>query len=205
MGPTTIAEATPVSVRRFALTTFLLYIAPVLLISGGLVAPHWRFHVLMSVTIAASVLSYVNQDSLDVLGVKFPAMRHVLIWTVLPLAAGLALTAGFSLTGRISLVQHPGFFVFFVFVSAPAQEFLYRSFLFRQMDGFGGFGPSSKIVFSAALFSFMHLVYGSGLTLILTFLIGAVWAAVFHYTRNLAVVAVSHAAVGAVAIFLGVI
>jgi len=189
MGPAT----------RFVLTILSLYIAPVLLISTDAIPRSWRFAVLIAVAALAWVLSYLRQYGREALGFRFYAGSQRAVWALASSAILLLAASAMGLSQRLPSVPPFWFFVFFVLISAPAQEFLYRSFLFAQMKE-RNLRPVTQIVLSAGLFAFMHVVYRDGLTVAMTFLAGLVWATAYHRTGSFAVVAFSHAAVGAVAI-----
>jgi membrane protease YdiL (CAAX protease family) len=89
-------------------------------------------------------------------------------------------------------------------VSAPAQEFLYRGFLHAELTA-ARVPLSGVVIISAFLYSFMHIIYRDYLTVALTFVLGLVLSAAFAHTHSFYVVALSHAALGTVAIALGAI
>jgi len=194
MGPAT----------RFLLTILALYIAPVLLISTDTIPRTWRFGVLIAVTLLAWTLSYLRRYGREALGFRCYAGSQPAVWALASSAILLLPASAMGLSRRLPSVPPFWFFVFFVLISAPAQEFLYRSFLFAQMKE-RNLRPVTRIVVSAGLFAFMHVVYRDGLTVAMTFLAGLVWATAYHRTGSFAVVAFSHAAVGAVAMHLRMI
>jgi len=96
------------------------------------------------------------------------------------------------------------FYLFFVCVSSPIQEFLYRGFLFSIFSR-AKFNIWLKILLSASLYSFVHLIYRDVFTLVSTFIIGILWG--LHYVKfqNLYSIIFSHALLGTVAILVGLI
>ena len=97
------------------------------------------------------------------------------------------------------------FFTYYVFISSPSQEFLFRSNLFTLMRR-GEIGqPVLQILVSAVTFSFMHVFYKDLPTLIVTFIIGLLWGSIYYKYPNFWGVALSHAVVGAVAVKVGVV
>ena len=112
------------------------------------------------------------------------------------------LFAGFA--HRYAPTEHLSFFTFYVLISAPAQEFLYRSFLFAEVAA-AQLSPAVALVASSSLYSFMHVVGYDAVTVILTFVAGLIWGWIFLRTRNLAVVAVSHAILGVATLLVGAI
>ena len=95
------------------------------------------------------------------------------------------------------------FYIFYVFISCPAQEFLYRGI-------FGYFDMNSKynyiwLILSSLCYSFVHIIYRDILTCVLTFIIGIIWYMLYKKDKNLCGVTLSHMVLGVATIFLGII
>ena len=95
------------------------------------------------------------------------------------------------------------FYIFYILISCPAQEFLYRGI-------FGYFDMNSKynylwIVLSSLCYSFVHIIYRDILTCVLTFIIGIIWYMLYKKDKNLCGVTLSHMVLGVATIFLGII
>jgi len=181
-----------------------LYLFPVALLATGAIPFTWRFHTLIlaaSIAIAASSSrGYSNAR----LGMAFPRFSSLAAWSVVPTALLVCTIAFSNFPGRHLPPDRLLFYLFFVFISAPAQEFLYRSFLFAELGNLQV--PQIAItVISALLFALMHAIYRDVVTVALTFLVGLVWAVIYNATQSFYIVAISHAALGAAAIWLGVI
>jgi membrane protease YdiL (CAAX protease family) len=63
--------------------------------------------------------------------------------------------------------------------------------------------PWAYVLYSAAVFSLIHIAYGDSILLINTFLVGIVWAFAYLRMRNIWPVILSHAAIGTLAFSLG--
>ena len=96
------------------------------------------------------------------------------------------------------------FYIFYIFISCPIQEFLYR----------GVFGYFEKhliknkyfiTVLSSLLYSFVHIIYKDFLPCILTFIIGLIWYTLYRKNYNLAGVIISHIVLGILTISLGIV
>lgn len=95
------------------------------------------------------------------------------------------------------------FYIFYIFISCPVQEFLYRGV-------FGYFDMNSKynylwIMISSLCYSFVHIIYRDILTCILTFIIGIIWYIFYKKDKNLCGVTLSHIVLGIVTIVLGIV
>ena len=95
------------------------------------------------------------------------------------------------------------FYIFYILISCPLQEFLYR----------GVFGYFEKIIgnkylwliISSFCYSFVHIIYKDLLTCVLTFIIGIVWYLLYRKDYNLVGVSLSHIILGILTIYLGII
>ena len=95
------------------------------------------------------------------------------------------------------------FYIFYIFVSCPIQEFLYRGV-------FGYFDMNSKynylwIILSSLCYSFVHIIYKDVLTCVETFIKGIIWYMFYKKDKNLCGVTLSHMVLGVATIVLGII
>ncbi len=95
------------------------------------------------------------------------------------------------------------FYIFYIFISCPIQEFLYRGV-------FGFFEKKNKhkylwVVLSSLCYSFVHIIYKDVLTCILTFIIGVIWYLLYRKDYNLSGVCLSHIVLGILTISLGIV
>ena len=95
------------------------------------------------------------------------------------------------------------FYVFYVFISCPIQEFLYRGV-------FGYFDINYKssylwVIISSLCYSFVHIIYRDFFICLLTFIIGIIWYVFYKKDKNLCGVTLSHMVLGIVTIVLGII
>ena len=95
------------------------------------------------------------------------------------------------------------FYIFYIFISCPIQEFLYRGV-------FGYFDMNSKynylwIILSSLCYSFVHIIYKDILTCLLTFIIGIIWYMLYKKDKNLCGVTLSHMVLGVATIVLGIV
>ena len=95
------------------------------------------------------------------------------------------------------------FYIFYIFISCPIQEFLYRGV-------FGFFEKKNKhkylwVILSSLCYSFVHIIYKDVLTCILTFIIGVIWYLLYRKDYNLSGVCLSHIVLGILTISLGIV
>jgi membrane protease YdiL (CAAX protease family) len=193
--------------QRVILIVFLAYILPVLLVFLKVIPFYWRFYVLVLVTIVVVAFASLYQFSPVELGFT----RNNLGKSCKAIAVPTLVSAGsmfvYYLThgSRLDNSAYQWlFYLFFVGVSSPIQEFLYRGFLFAIFKR-AKFATWLQIVFSTLLYSFVHLIYRDIQTLVFTLIIGVIWG--YHYARfrNLYTIIISHSLLGAIAILVGLI
>ena len=96
------------------------------------------------------------------------------------------------------------FYLFYIFISCPIQEFLYR----------GIFGYFEKnliknkfiiIILSSFCYSFVHIIYKDLITCLLTFIFGFILYLLYKKDYNLFGVSITHIMLGILTIYLGII
>lgn len=183
-----------------------VYIGLPISILLGLISFSYKFHALtigaVVVYVIFRVLGFTNSD----LGITTKNTKES-ISCVLPLTVVLAIVGvviwicGYS---RITPNEHWSFFLFYIFISSPVQEFLYRGALNAALDKWK-LSYISQMIISTTLYSFVHIIYKDWITLLLTFIIGLIWFFCYKKTKNLFGVSISHAVLGFVTIVAGVI
>lgn len=184
----------------------LIYIGLPLSILFGLIDFAYKFYAL---TIGAIVVygafrlfGFTNMElGITVQNTK-KAIIHILPLTIVLAIIGIGIwISGYS---RITPNEQWSFFLFYVFISSPVQEFLYRGVLEAVLDKYK-LPYMARMVISTALYSFVHIIYRDWLTILLTFMIGLIWYFCYQKTKNLVGVSISHAVLGVVTIVAGII
>ena len=195
------------SILRFLPVLFLLFFLPALLIAAGIIPFLFRLPLLL-LSFCATVLYCVYRGyRLGDLGIRSDNLAQSLkVNGVLTLLFTLTL----GLLFYFELMPGPFypalivFIPFYLLLSSPMQEFLFRGFLFAEMRAAGVRSAWILIVVSAFSFSFIHIIYGDWLTLALTFAVGLLWAAIYYRIPNLIGISVFHGVVGMLAVMAGV-
>ena len=195
------------SLLRFLPVLFLLFFLPATLIATGIIPFVFRSPLLLFSFCVTVLYSVCRGFSLGDLGIRSDNLA-------LSLKVNGILTFLFStLLGLLfyfELIPGPFypaltvFFPFYLFLSSPLQEFLFRGFLFAEMRAAGVRSAWILVLFSAFSFSFIHIIYGDWLTLALTFGIGLIWAGIYYHIPNIVGVSVFHGVVGMLAVLAGV-
>ena len=148
-------------------------------------------------------LSGLNNSSLGIKPIKTKqSIRDVSVITLILIVIGIILSS-FKIS-RFQPSETLSFYLFYIFISSPIQEFLYRGALTSILQQIN-FRKFSIILISSILYSLAHLGYKDLITCILTFLIGLLWHQKYLKTKNLAGVTISHAILGIITIFIGII
>jgi uncharacterized protein len=193
--------------QKVILIVSFAYILPVLLIFLGLVPFSWRFAVLILAAIVVVVIARLYRFSPVELGFTRNNLETSLKAIALPtLGFALLMLIYYIIQGtRIdnSAYSSP-FYLFFIGVSSPLQEFLYRGFLFSIFSRVK-LAIWLQITLSTLLYSFVHLIYRDLSTLVLTVIIGLTWGWYYAKFQNLYSIIVSHSLLGAIAILVGLV
>lgn len=130
------------------------------------------------------------------------SIRDISAITLILIVIGIILSS-FKIS-RLQPSETLSFYLFYIFISSTIQEFLYRGALTSILQQIN-FRKSSTILTSSILYSLAHLGYKDFITCILTFLIGLLWHQKYLKTKNLTGVTISHAILGVITIFIGII
>ncbi|NJO64383.1 MAG: CPBP family intramembrane metalloprotease [Richelia sp. RM2_1_2] len=193
--------------QKVLLIIIFAYILPVLLVYLRLVPFTWRFSLLIFAAVAIFAIARLYRFSPVELGFTKKHLGTSLKAIAVPtLGCALLMFLYYFLQGsRIDNSAYSWtFYLFFVAISSPVQEFLYRGFLFKLFT-ITKMRKWLQIILSAFLYSFVHLIYRDLTTLLSTFAIGIFWG--YHYAkyRNLHSIVISHSLLGAIAILVGLI
>lgn len=96
------------------------------------------------------------------------------------------------------------FYFFYIFISCPIQEFLYRG-VFGYFENKIFSNKIIIIILSSVCYSFVHIIYKDVLTCVLTFIMGIVWYHFYKKDNNLIGVSISHSILGILTILLGIV
>jgi membrane protease YdiL (CAAX protease family) len=181
---------------------------PVTLIWAGVIPFRYRFAVMLG-TLAVMV-SYVwlRKFCWADLGFRRDTLKRSLMWnlgTSFVFLSLLCLLYNSGLIGKATIHFWPVFFVFYILILTPLQEFFFRSFLFAEMHDLRYKRQWSIIILSSLSFCFLHIIYQHPVMVLLAFLMGLIWSIIYYKYPNFWGVTLSHAMLGTVAFALGVI
>ncbi len=193
---------------RFVALLALVYYLPVTLIWFDILPFSIRYYLLVTMTLGVVLYERARGRSLEELGFRRDTLRGSLLCNlVLSIVLACALF-GLDAAGviRHKEVEHwQGFYVFYVLVSSPFQEFLFRSVLFCEGRRAGISSAFGLVALSAVTYCFLHIIWRDTITLGITLLMGFVWGAIYTKYPNFWGVALSHAVLGLLSILVGLI
>ena len=127
--------------------------------------------------------------------------------TVLPITIALIIAAGLFLLlekPRFSPAEGIVFYVCYILISCPAQELLFRGILSRMLQELR-LHRVLELGVAAALFGYVHIIYGDILTVVIMGIVGLFWYRAYQRSPNVIGVTISHVVLGVMTIALGII
>lgn len=190
----------------FVFLILSFYIGLPILILLNILPFYYKFHFLA----AGALLIYIFTKKLGISNTEIGITKNnwkKSILTALPITIILAL-AGITMSlfgfSRTKPDESICFFIFYILISSPTQEFLYRGIIPGIIDKIG-FGYFTQLTISSLLYSFVHIIYKDWVTLLITLVIGIIWFIDYKKSNNLLGVSISHAILGIITIIAGII
>ena len=187
-------------------TIVCVYLVPPILICIGVIPWNMKFVAL----VVGAVMMYIVMRILGNTHGDIGITRQRTIYslkTVLPITIALIIAAGLFLLlekPRFSPAEGIGFYVFYILISCPAQELLFRGILSRILQELR-LHRVLELGVAAALFGYVHIIYGDVLTVVIMSIVGLVWYRAYQRSSNLIGVTISHVVLGVMTIALGII
>lgn len=185
--------------------TLLLYILVPILILFNSYLYEIKFYLLTGIALLIFILFKLFKVSNKELGITKDNLIKSIKRNLILIVISILIIIGLKVfhVDKYNPTETILFYLFYVFVSCPIQEFLYRGV-------FGYFDTNDKyrilwIIISSLCYSFVHIIYKDILTCVLTFIIGIIWYILYRKDRNLCGVVLSHIVLGILTIFLGIV
>lgn len=187
--------------------TVFYYLLPIILLSLGYLPFSSRHVVIFFIGIILIAYAIDKNIKPADLGLRKDNLKLSLVLNLaFVVVAILAAILGIW-SGLLSKVNYEGtilFAFYYVLISAPIQEFIFRSLMFYELGLFFK-NKIAKVLISASIFAFAHAMYHSWQVLAVTFVLGVCLGVIYLKKPNFWGVSLAHALVGIVAIFLGVV
>lgn len=182
----------------------------VVVIKTKIIQVKFSYPGLFTLVVLSLILTIKSGASFKNLGILSPSVKDIMIYGFLTFVCCL----GLFLLNKYLYKQEPvtNLFghthlkiIFYVLLSSPAQEFLFRSFLFYSLGVISQLNIWSMTLISSLLFGIAHLGYEDKYLTQGTFVIGAIWGLTYYLFPNLILISFSHAIVGLFAFSKGLI
>ena len=183
-----------------------VYLTLPILICIGIIPWNMKFVALIVGVVAMYIVMRILGNTHSDIGITRQRTIYSLK-TVLPITIVLLIAAGLFLLlekPRFSPTEGIGFYVFYILISCPAQELLFRGILSRMLQELR-LHQALELGVAAALFGYVHIIYGDMLTVVVMGIVGLFWHRAYQHSSNLIGVTISHVVLGVMTIALGII
>lgn len=178
---------------RIVFYTLVILVLPVLLIYFNIIPFMYRKFVLITVVLITIFGIYIEKTSIYELGIRSDNLKNTFIPYFLFTFIAAVLTVWYAWYSGKTPVESWWKIPYLQYIFIPTsivQEFIYRGFFQTQYQKF--LKPSISILIIAIVYSFMHILWGSGEFIILTLLAGLIWGILWYKYPNLIWMSISH-------------
>ncbi len=185
-----------------------MFYTPPTLIWLGIIPFKYRFHALFCVLTGFLFYCILRRFSLHELGFRKDNLSTSMRWNLLFSLIG---AVGLYATHKAGLLRprHPTYLPYayaaYFFILGPVQEIVFRGILFAEMKRIRILDKRWILLISSLSFCFLHIIYRHPPLLIIAFISGLAWSAIFTKWPNIWGIALSHSLLGALAMSLGMI
>lgn len=190
------AEKIKAGKKEVLLQILLVFVLPILLLQTGIIPIRFRIWVLV-VTVSILVIFLLKEKwTLEMLHIEKHNLKNFFIPYILFTVASVFIVIFFSeRMGReeFSLWWSKRHFIYLFFVVSVFQEIAYRGYLIPALRKIFASPFLIIIIINALIFTYMHSIYGNyQLNLLLAFIGGLGFAAMYIKYPNLVLVTLSH-------------
>ena len=186
-----------------ALEVLVLFLCPIASLFFGIIPMEYRLTVIGAAGVATVVIALYRGWSPHQLGMRLDNFRKGFAsYAIFTFASGAVLYASASALHMETMPwpEIPWVLLLFIPISF-AQEFMYRSFLMRELARVFA-SPAIVILANAALFALLHVIYGDPLVVLpITFIGGMGLALLYREYPNLWLASGSHAVLNFIGVF----
>jgi membrane protease YdiL (CAAX protease family) len=181
---------------------------PIILLWAGILPFAYRFYALFAVLVVYTVALVLRGYRFRELGFTTAHLGKSIRWNLIACIAGAFCLFLVYKSGLFQLRQErslPYVYAGYILFLAPVQELIFRGILFAEMKRIHIADPRWILLVSSLSFCFLHVIYGHLPLLIISFASGLMWGGIYLKWPNIWGVSFSHAFLGTVALFLGMI
>lgn len=188
------------------LLLFMCY-APVALIWLEIIPFEYRFYAFSFALTGLVYFCFHRRYRLAELGFRIDTLKSALKLNFLFCAiGGMTLYISYK-AGLLIPKSHNYYFSYtylaYIFFLGPVQEIIFRGILFTETKRIQNGSNRLFLWISTLSFCFLHVIYRHPQILVITFISGLIWGAIFIKRPNIWGVAISHSFLGTLAIAFG--
>lgn len=187
---------------------FLIYTIPPALIFIGWIDYEYRYHIMAPVIIGVASYALFQKFDKKSLGMRWDNFLEAAKWQILISVSLTIVSVVLVNSGYVRNLEPPQslwFYVMYLFISGPVQEFTYRAVPFVELDRYEKIPVWLRILIINLNFAWLHVIYFDWNTYLASFIMGGIWTIIYYYKRNLWAVSIAHAICGFLAIWFGLI
>ncbi len=187
---------------------FLCYIIPPTLIGLRIIPYEYRYETMLVLILGIVVYTIKEKFTLQALGMRWDNFKPAFFWNMAIAMTTVLMVATALFSGYVRNLEppeSPWFYVMYLFLSGPVQEYIYRSAVFAEMDKHDYLVPWQKIMLATLNFAWLHIIYLDTITLMATVFIGLIWSTLYFKYRNYWAISIGHAIVGFCVIWMGLV
>ncbi len=186
-----------------------LYILIPLSIFLGWIPYEMRYYAMTFLLMAISL--YAISESFDKknLGFRWDNFKkafflHAII--SLPLIiSSVILVRIFETVRTLEAPESLGFYIMYLTISGPVQEWLYRAVPFAAIKKHTQWNKNIQILVLSFNFAWLHIIYHDWIIYLASLIMGTIWTIIYTRYPNYGAIAIVHALVGFIAIWFGII
>lgn len=189
----------------FLIILFLYIVLPIIILYTPSLF-RYKFYILTIIGLLIYFLFIVNKVNNESLGIKKENAIKSLKRNIPIIVVCIIIIIILKIFNLNKYVPNESitFYFFYIFISCPIQEFLYRG-VFGYFENTLIKNKVLVLFLSSFCYSFVHIIYKDLLTCFLTFVMGLIWYYLYRKDFNLLGVSGSHTILGILTISLGII
>lgn len=193
--------------RELAAFSVLFYLIPIVLLSLGYIPFEARHVILLIMGLVLVAYSIAKGVKPRKLGFRKDNLRSSLFWNFIISIGAVSLMYFLYRLNILTAVNYEGsiaFLIFYIFISVPIQEYIFRSLMIYEIGIFTK-NRYALVGISTVMYSLSHAMYHSWQVIGVTLIMGIIWGFMYLKRPNFWGIALSHAIIGAAAVFIGIV
>lgn len=187
---------------------FAIYFLPPFFIFVNWIDYKYRYHIMAPVIIGVAIYAIFQKFKTKQLGMRWDNFWDAFKWQFgvsVGMTVFVLILVYNNYVRDLEPPQSLWFYMMYLFISGPVQEFTYRGVPFAELDKYENMPAWMKVGIVTLNFTWLHVIYFDWIIIIATLIIGFIWTIIYHNKRNLWAVSIAHAICGLLAIWNGLV